>query len=538
MNHLNELLKVIEIELRSGLKNFSIDTWIELTKLNDWDYRIVQAFITEVNLAMQQNNLNFIYKKYINESPIKNKIKFDIFIACLKRNQYDLVLTDVINRLVIPNGVSYKYFEVWGMPVDKARNFAVQEAFKFGCKNILFIDDDMICENTALVKLWETKNKTNRLVISANYQKKADYEITAHGNFIDTKYGDHIKETDLCAMGFTLINLDEISKKVPAPYFWTFAAPDGLWAMGEDAFFTQNIIHYLNEKPIVDLRPSILHYDKIWKRVFGNRNKSITYATNSIDDFTTFDHMRVPPKHPLVNICIPTRLENDPIATNLDRLLCLRGYKTELTRIFGLNVDEARNQLSTNSVKMGSEFILFIDNDIIFPENGLVKMLEVMEADTEYKIGMVSGDYLLKGRIPHSAHLQLNKEGLVVELNRIKDLPKELDSNWLVGMGCALVRTEVFRQLRYPYFLCMSVKLNREGVSLEDDGGVNEDAYFTEKLFENGYKVKILNDLKCVHVNFKEAKMYGYDKDFNINKYACFDWINKIQYFNESQIME
>jgi hypothetical protein len=207
---------VIEIELRSGLNNFSKETWEQLTTLSDWDYRIVQAFITEVNLAIQQSNLNFVYKRYVQESPIKNKIKYTLFIACLKRNQHDLILTDVINRLVIPEGVSYKYFEVWGMPVEKARNFAVQEAFKFGCEYILFIDDDMIIENTALVKLWETKEKTGRLVVSANYQKKADHEITAHGNFIDTDQ-DHIKETDLCAMGFTLINIHEISKTVPAP---------------------------------------------------------------------------------------------------------------------------------------------------------------------------------------------------------------------------------------------------------------------------------------------------------------------------------
>ncbi len=538
MNHLNDLLKVIEIELRSGLKNFSKETWQELTKLSDWDYRIVQAFITEVNLAIQRNDLTFVYKRYIQESPIKNKIQYDLFIACLKRDQYDLILTDVINRLVIPQGISYKYFEIWGLPVDQARNLAVTEAFKYGCEYILFIDDDMICENAALVKLWETKEKTDRLVISANYQKKADHEITAHGNFKDTEYGDHIKETDLCAMGFTLINIHEISKTVPAPYFWIFAAPDGLWQMGEDAFFTKNILNYLNEHPIVDFRPSILHYDKIWKRLFGKRDNLKTYATNSINDFNTFDYMRVPPKYPLVNICIPTRLENDPIATNLDRLLCLRGYRTELTRVNGLNIDQARNELAQNSVRLGSEFTLFIDDDIIFPENGLVKMLEVMESDKDHEIGMVTGDYLLKGKIPHSAHLQLNEDGIVTELNRIPDFPDEIDSNWLVGMGCALVRTEVFRQLQFPYFMCISTKLNNVGVALEDDGGVNEDAYFTEKLFENGYKVKILNDLKCVHVNFKDGKMYGYDKQFDMLKYACFHWGDTLQYFNSKQIME
>jgi len=445
-------------------------------------------------------------------------------------------MTDVINRLVIPQGATYKYFEVWGMGVEQARNYAVQKALEFGSKYILFIDDDMIVENTALVKLWETINKTNKLVVSADYQKKAEYEVTAHGTFKDTDYADYIKETNLCAMGFALINLQELTKKVPAPYFWIFKAPDGLWAMGEDAFFTTNVEKYCNELPLIDFRISVLHYDKIWKRVFGKRDETVTYATNSIKDFTTFDHMRVPPQHPIINICIPKRLETDPVATNFDSLLCMRGYKCEYSSVHGLNVDQARNELATNSVKIGSKYTLFVDNDVILPETALVKMTEVLEKEPD--VGMVVGDYLLKGKIPHSVHLQLDKEGVVTELNRIKNLPTEFDSNWLVGLGCALIRTEVFRQVQYPYFMCISPKLKKVGIAFEEDGGVNEDAYFTEALFENGYKVRILNDVKCIHVDYKNAKMYSYDNEFIPSKYACFDWVKNIKYYGIDNIME
>jgi hypothetical protein len=139
--------------------------------------------------------------------------------------------------------------------------------------------------------------------------------------------------------------------------------------------------------------------------------------------------MRQPPKYPLINICTPTRQENDPIATNLNRLLLLRGYKTEFTTVHGLQVDQARNELATNSVKMGSKYVLFIDNDILLPENGLVQMLEVMEKDKDEEVGMVVGDYLFKGKLDHSVHLQLNSDGIVTELNRIENLPDLVVSN-------------------------------------------------------------------------------------------------------------
>lgn len=535
MNHLKGLFKVIEIELRSGFEKFSKETWEKLSELSEWDYRKVQGFVTEVNLAIQAQDLNFVYKKYNIEEPRKNKIKYDLFIACLKRRQHELILTDVINRLVIPQGVSYKYYEVWGMKVEQARNHSIEQAFAYGCEYILFIDDDMIVENTALVKLWETHKKTKKLVVSADYQKKAEYEVTAHGKFKDTDI-DYLKETDLCAMGFTLIHLSEVTKKMPAPYFWVFKAPDGLWAMGEDAFFTQNLKYYCEESPVIDFRISVLHYDKVWKRLFGKRDNSVTYATNSIKEFTTFDHMRVPPEHPLINICIPRRSEEDPIATNLETLLVLRGYKTEFTTIHGKNVDQARNELATNSVVLGSTFTLFIDNDVIVPGDSLVKMLDILEKEED--VAMVVGDYLLKGKIPHSAHLQLDDRGVVTELNRIKDIPDNIDSNWLVGLGCALIRTSVFRQVQYPYFVCMSTKLNKIGVAFEEDGGVNEDAYFTEALFENGYKVRILRDIKCIHVNFKERKMFGYNKEFIPENYSCFEWAKQIQYIPVDNMYE
>jgi glycosyltransferase involved in cell wall biosynthesis len=104
------------------------------------------------------------------------------------------------------------------MQVEQARNFAVTKALEEGCKFLLFIDDDMIVENTALIKLFETMIETEATVVAADYQKKAEYEITAHGKFFETN-NDYIKTTDLCAMGFTLLNIDEISKQVPSPYF-------------------------------------------------------------------------------------------------------------------------------------------------------------------------------------------------------------------------------------------------------------------------------------------------------------------------------
>jgi hypothetical protein len=54
-------------------------------------------------------------------------------------------------------------------------------------------------------------------------------------------------------------------------------------------------------------------------------------------------------------------------------------------------------------------------------------MTEILEENDE--IGAVTGDYLFKGKLPHSVHLQLDDNGKVTELNRIKDLDEEVYSN-------------------------------------------------------------------------------------------------------------
>ena len=121
------LLKTVELELKSNQK-LSFETLSRCAELPDWDYRIVQAFIMEVQLNL--NSLEFIYKKYNSDELPRTKKKFDLCIAATKRLQNDLCLTDVKDRLVIPQGITYDYIETWGLPVDQARNYCMKKALE------------------------------------------------------------------------------------------------------------------------------------------------------------------------------------------------------------------------------------------------------------------------------------------------------------------------------------------------------------------------------------------------------------------------
>ena len=69
---------------------------------------------------------------------------------------------------------------------------------------------------------------------------------------------------------------------------------------------------------------------------------------------------------------------------------------------------------------------------------------------------------------------------------------------------------------------------------MSESGGVNEDASFSEGLFLNGHKIKILTNQHAIHVNFENKKMYGFEDKINWTKYAAFPWVNELEYIGQN----
>lgn len=532
MDNLFLLLKETELELRfNNGQIISKNLWKKFSKLSDWEYRIVQDFILRVRMAMQAGDYNFVFKHFEKEFSKKittffNK-QIDLLIAILKRDQHDVALTDVWNRLVIPAGLTSKIIEIWGFPVTKARNLAVEQALQHRAKYLLFIDDDIIAPNNGLLKLYELIKKTNAPAVSGLYYKKiepleAPFE-NDYGQILISEDEPIQELTKICGMGFCLINIEKVTNKVPLPLFWEFGAPDGYWSLGEDAFFTQNVIYYLNEPLLVDTSIKCLHVDKLWKKFYGERDINVVYASNIVDDFDKFNRMRVPPRYPFILICIPTRKENDPIAVDLNNLLMYRGYRSELFRVWGLNVDEARNRCAEEVLKRDADYLLFIDDDIIPPKDGLNRLLDLVESGYE----IASGNYYLKGTEFLSAHTQLNDDGIVTAINRIPNLPDKFISNWLIGLGFCLINTNIFRQARRPWFKCYSIDKHT-------DNDINEDAHFCELCLDNGYRIIVDKTIECLHVDFINHKIYGVFEDTEYATYNdIFDMFELINFNNE-----
>ncbi len=135
----------------------------------------------------------------------------------------------------------------------------------------------------------------------------------------------------------------------------------------------------------------------------------------------------------------------------------------------------ARNMIVKQVLEVNAQYVLFLDDDMIIPQDIFFRL-------ASYKKDIVSG--IAKRRIePHT--YTAFKNGKVVKANQGL---KEVDR---VGMFGILIKTEVFKKIKYPYF-----EANKDG------GG--EDISFCDKARKVGYKIYCDTNLIVPHLGEKQ----------------------------------
>lgn len=157
-------------------------------------------------------------------------------------------------------------------------------------------------------------------------------------------------------------------------------------------------------------------------------------------------------------------------------------------------VDALRDSSATLAIKEGFSHILFLDADMVWPSDVLVRML------AHHDQGIVSGLYVM--RHPPYAPVALQK-GHVPEGSAVTQYEHDIEAKTsapglrpqaVVGMGCALVPVSVFRDIGdRPWF-----------VYANDDEGwprVTEDVPFCQKAAAAGYPIWLDPTVSCGHAD-------------------------------------
>jgi hypothetical protein len=225
--------------------------------------------------------------------------------------------------------------------------------------------------------------------------------------------------------------------------------------------------------------------------------------------------------HPAVVVCSPNRIELvngqwklEDITVEFMRarlnLQPLWNRNHQELIVDGLEVGKARNAAAQEAVKVGAEYLFFIDNDVILKPQTLNRLVWLADNWPDY--GIFSGVYCTK--TPNSVPLIFKKvenpgHGEVFWDWTPGDLLK--DDILGCGMGCCLIRVSLLKAMldKYPdapLFETVPPTINGKGCS--------EDIWFcTRARLEFNSKIMIDTSLICNHIDKLTGTMYGLPAD-------------------------
>lgn len=156
---------------------------------------------------------------------------------------------------------------------------------------------------------------------------------------------------------------------------------------------------------------------------------------------------------------------------------CMRKYNVSLHKDEGQPVDNVRNRLIQEALKSNPDYIFFMDSDNEVPQNCIKDLI----ASMQYKnADLVTALYFQKSA-PYYPTIKKYRSDMffTIENPDIGHLI-EIDAT---GMGCCLIKPEVFRKLEKPWF-----KFHIETEGPNKGKQLSEDLYFCRNVLKAGFK--------------------------------------------------
>lgn len=139
------------------------------------------------------------------------------------------------------------------------------------------------------------------------------------------------------------------------------------------------------------------------------------------------------------------------------------------------HLSESRNNLVIQALNTGCSHILFVDDDMLLPQDAIYKLykqnVDIVGANCATKV------------LPSLPTARNNKEHVFTKSNSTG-----LEQVNRIGTGLLMVKADVFRNMEFPYFACPPDP-DYNGAPM------GEDIYFIKKAQEKGYKVFIDHDI-------------------------------------------
>lgn len=164
--------------------------------------------------------------------------------------------------------------------------------------------------------------------------------------------------------------------------------------------------------------------------------------------------------------------------------LNVSGHSVSFEFVRGYDCATARNRIAQMALDRNTDYVLMVDNDVVLPKDALINLLDDPKDVCLGFYAHRDSDNIYRGRTCVCKlrekdgtlyfNYPLDSEYTAEELAALKDNGQHKIRIHGGGMGCAFIKTDVFKRIKYPWY---------DWVNYADDnrGMLSEDLYFCEK---------------------------------------------------------
>ena len=190
-----------------------------------------------------------------------------------------------------------------------------------------------------------------------------------------------------------------------------------------------------------------------------------------------------------------------PINTTLG-IACAREPDTESELPLG-HIAEARTAIVRQALAADARYLMFIDDDTAPPNFAAQRLMSIL--DNNKQAAIAAGIYFTKSDNP--VPVVGRKFGMGPSWDWKFGDVFEAD---VVGTGCMMVRTDVFKIIPEPWFLTVDKQGSGDWVIREK---TTDDVYFCQKVLNAGYRIFADGGVIPVHWDVHTGKFYSLPSD-------------------------
>ena len=162
------------------------------------------------------------------------------------------------------------------------------------------------------------------------------------------------------------------------------------------------------------------------------------------------------------------------------------GTDTSLDILYGFRIDIQRNVLCEPAIKIGADYVLMVDSDVVLPETALRDLLDPPAE-------IVSGIYRIKSLRHRGQYTTVFKSKSLL----FESLPEGRSKVDWCGGGCLMIKTSILKDVPRPWFEYRA----------EPGGAMGEDIWFCQQAAKAGILIWADKRVACGHI-IKEQ--YGF----------------------------